>query len=539
MTKRKISSKKKLTVNDVRRSEILVNEYIANALSTRTELLSRMIEPEGGKDINKECGYPDSISVADFQAMYDREGLGSRVVSMWPEECWVQDPSIQENAETAQTDFELKWQHLEERFNLYHHMHQVDELSGIGQFGVMFIGFNDGLDLSQPVRGIQLTGARTGQRQENFDPESQSNPLAMTFIRTFSQSSVKVEKLEKDIKSPRYNEPVEYTIQFDDAKSHSHPVDGGSGKGVTVHWTRVIHVSEDGLTFSTPRQQKVWNRLLDCRKLLGGSAEMFWKGAFPGYSFETHPDLGDVELDVEGMREEFKSFSEGLTRYMALSGITAKSLSPQVAEPTQHIEIQLQLIGLSMRVPWRQLMGSEQGRLASDSDRKSFDKRIMRRRRKQLTPCLVKRMIDRLIILGILPIPEPPTTETEENCAEQVGGFFYKVVWPEIEQESQLEKANVGKVIVDVISRYLQSDAVQLISEQDLLVRVLGYSKEEADEIIQNAVGLLQLVDPVREANRQFDLAQSALDRQENERDEDDEGGDSTGERGPQDNPDR
>lgn len=473
-------------------SRVLFNELIGNTIRTRSQLLQRAMDPR--RDLNEECGYPDHISLEDYQQMYDREGIGSRVVAVWPRESWTQDPDINENEDSELTEFERAWRSLESRFNLFHYLARVDELSGIGSFGIILLGLNDGAsDLSQPVKGIELEGPRTGMRTS----DAQNNSLL--YVRVFGQSHVQVAETDADPTSPRYGQPNVYTVVVSDPNSNVQDESHEVGKTIRVHWTRVVHIADNRKSseiYGMPRMQQVWNRLMDLRKLLGGSAEMFWKGAFPGYSFETHPELGEVDVDISSLKKEFAEFSNGLNRFLATSGITAKSMAPQVADPEAHVLIQIRAIALTIEVPWRVFLGSEQAQLASDQDRDNFNKRIAVRREKYLTPNVVRPFVDRLILLGILPAPaDDPDSQLSDDLPTEVGSFNYEVVWPDVDKMSQKEQADWIKTITEAVARYIQSGMSQLIPEQVFLTRFLGLEDEEAEAILEEAEALLAALD--------------------------------------------
>lgn len=466
-------------------THLLMNRLLSNTISTRSKLFEQMIEPH--KDINFECGYPEDISIERYKMMFDREGIASRVVTVWPNECWSQDPEIYENQDSEETEFELAWQSLEVRHNLFHFLHRADELSGIGRFGIILLGLDDGLDLNQPVEGIEPTGAKAGSLTSKS-----LRTRRLTYVRVFDESCVKVSSVENDIRSPRYGQPLQYDVDFGDILSQ----DASTSVRSKVHWTRVIHVADNRKNseiYGTPRQQSVFNRLLDIRKLLGGSAEMFWKGAFPGYAFETQPDVELSPTDVTAMREEFAEFSTGLNRFLALSQMTAKSLAPQVESPEHHIEAQIKMLCASIKVPWRIFIGSEAAQLASEQDRRNFNTRIATRRTKYITPCLIRCFVDRLILLGILPMPvgdgsNQLNADDGLSPINSINSYAYTVDWPDLEVAEPKDKAEVAKILIEAISSYISSGANQIISEKMFLTRFLGMEETEADAILEEAL---------------------------------------------------
>lgn len=451
---------------------------IGNAMTLRDEWLRKIgiLDPPL-RDIDKECGYPpgDTIPLQNLKAMYDREGIANRVVGVYPESCWSVDPYVYETVQEEETEFEKRLGLIVEKNQLWHYLHRVDELSGIGRYGVLLLGIDDGSSsLSEPVDGIDPS---TGEADEGEKEERN-----LLYLMPYDESFVSICEWEKDWRSPRYMKPTLYEINIADPTIWS-----GTGTGARVsnppdqktekvHWTRIIHAADNCKSsdiFGVPRQQSVYNRLYDIRKIAGSSAEMFWKGGFPGYSFEVMPNTGDmmaVELDPEAMREEFEKFSNSLQRYMALVGVSAKSLAPQVADPSAHVNVQLMLIAITLGVPMRIFMGSEEGKLASTQDKGNWNGKVHYRMEKYLTPRLVRPTIDRLMAIGVLPTVEK-----------------YIVHWPDLNTQSNMEKAEVALKLTDSMGRYMSSGADQLMARKEYLTKIFEFTTEEADAIIESA----------------------------------------------------
>lgn len=442
---------------------------VSNATLLRRELLSRLLDPR--RDLNTECGYPEALSIDHYKIMYRREGLARRVVNVLPEECWSVSPEVYEGEKGSDTEFEKAWKRLEEKFHIFNYLERVDMLSGIGRYGVLLLGLDDGKPLNQPVDGIDETGQITavGKRK-------------LIYLRALGESVCQITKVQQDVKNPRFGYPTEYLINFVDSKDNPLPnATAASLISCNVHWTRIIHVVDNremSEVLGNPRMEAVFNRLLDVRKVLSGSGEMFWKGAFPGYSFEVNPDQQDAQMDSEKVKAEFEDFSNGLQRYMALTGVTAKSLSPQVADPKGHLEAQMDYIALSFGVPKRVLFGSERGELASSQDSRTWNKRLARRQNNYLTPMVIRPLVDRLLAFGIL----PPTQEMDED-----GAPVYKVDWPDLEGLTDQEKADIGARRTDAFAKYIAGNVEVMIAPEEYLVQVMGMTPEEAKAILKAA----------------------------------------------------
>lgn len=424
----------------------------------RSQFLTKLLDPR--RDIDTECGYPKDITAQQYRYLYDREGIAERIVSIFPSECWSTDPMVKENDDADESEFENQWDKLQHKLNIWHYLNRADEMSGIGSYGLLFLGIDDGKQLSEPADGIDETGNKVGAASHE-----------LLFMRVFDQSLVDVVSFEEDPANPRYGRPTIYSITF--ANPNDEDESNSSGTNVSVHWSRCIHLADNRKSseiFGVPRMQTVYNRLYDLRKLLGGSAEMFWKGAFPGMSFEVNPELGDVELDATALRAEFDNYSNGLQRYLALSGVQVKSLSPQVASPQAHIEAQMKAIAITLGIPLRIFMGSEQAQLASSQDKQTWNSRVAHRQSKYVGPLVIRPFVDRLIAFGILP-------DIEE----------YHIEFVDLSTPSDFDKAEVAGKQIEAVAKYVQSGADTLIPPMEFFTIIMGMTPEQAEAIIEAA----------------------------------------------------
>ncbi len=461
----------KLTANQKARKDAM-DSVVTNAHILRSKLLSSLLNP--GKDINLECGYPDTIEISAYKAMYKRNGAAKRVVRILPEETWAMPPEIFETEDANKTKFEEAWDALQEERRLFHYLQRIDVLSGIGEFGILLLGVGDGKELGLPVEGINpVTGEKTG-----------TSTHKLIYLKPFDQSTVKVVLRETEPASPRFGFPVTYTIDFEGVES----VNSKSSK--TVHWTRVLHVADGRETSEvngTPRMEPIYNRLLDIRKILGGSGEMFWKGGFPGLSFETQPDV--EELDIESVKDQVESYMSGLQRYFAMEGIIVKSLAPQVESPKEHIETNMRNIAISLGIPYRIFLGTEEAKLASSQDMRTWNKRLSQRQENYVSPYLIRPFVDRLIAFGMLP-------EVEE----------YTVKWPDLNAPTDEDKANVAKSLTEALSKYVAGGVDALIPPMEYLTMVLGFSQEEAKAIEKASMQFIGLEEEEEEDVEEEDI---------------------------------
>jgi hypothetical protein len=468
-------------------------ELVANAMMSRTQLMSSLMDPR--RDLNHECGYPETSQLTPqmYRNMFDRESVAARVVEVVPLETWKVQPSVFEDEDMdVETQFEQAWEEMtnglrgeswyqdEEGSPIWDALLRADVMSGVGSYGVLLLGADDGLPLNAPLE------PKPGRK--------------LLFLRVFDESLAQISAYEMDMGNPRYGKPTMYLLTFaDPAEVHS-----GQGQITTtesVHWSRVVHLADNlgsSELFGVPRMRPVFNNLHNLCKLYGGSAEMYWRGAFPGISLETHPQLGgDVEVDAAATRESMEQYMNGLQRYFSLMGMSAKSLAPQVVDPTPQINTQLEAICIKLGIPKRVFMGSERGELSSGQDKDTWDDRLRARQRMYVTPRLIVPFVDRCIVMGFLPEPEG-----------------YSVSWPDLSEANAIEQATNAGLITDAMSKYVGGSVDVLIEPKNFLTKVLHFTDEEAEEISEATTshveegGISQPVDEREEAMADLDIVE-------------------------------
>lgn len=461
---------KKFVINlrpAIERIERLTSTMLQDRVSFGNSLLDGDDEY---RNLNEECKYPDPITLDHLYEMYRRE-LGNRVVNVWPEETWATVPELVETDDPKDSPFETAFKELVDKLQLWYWFAKVDELSGIGRFGVLFKAYNDGNDPKTPLYTTDLYG--------KVDPKSVEPGLELMFLRAFDEKRVKIVETEKNKKSYRYGQPVFYELEMgtpDDASDVTgNNNQAGSSSWVKVHHTRCQHVAEStmgNLVYAVPRQEPVYNRLHDLRKVAGGSGEMFYRGAFPGISFEMLPELiAEGEFGTEEManlRDQVEQYMQGIRRYMSLRGMTAKSLTPQVADPSKHVEEHLRLLCATIKVPMRIFLGSEAGQMAGDQDQKNWNKRVGTRKRTYVTPFMIRPFVDLHIALGILPKPKK-----------------YEVRWSDPETVSDKDQADIVMKRATALLQYVSAGGETVYPIREWLVNEYGLTVQQAETVMK------------------------------------------------------
>lgn len=461
--------------NNKKKETVKKNKTIA--LSKQRQALLHMINTTGTQardalvrgrinrdiDMDHECRWPVTIKPQDYSDLFGRFSVAGRVVTLWPSECWVSPPVIyeKESAET-ETTIEKEWKALEDRLHVLSYIKRVDVLSGIGRYGIIFLGLNDleaGEKFTKPVDGFDSdTGKST----------SGSAKRELLYIRVFEETQATITKWEQDKSSSRYGQPVEYELQMYD------PSGTGKIQEEKVHWTRVVHITDNLLSsevFGEPRMKPVWNDLIDLRKLKGGASEGYWRACLSGTAWTLDKDLVDaltvVDSDTkDDIRDEIEEYYNSLQRDLFVEGYVPRDIAPKLIDPSPYATMLTKLICVRLEVPYNIFIG-EEGRLEGRQQRSAWLERVKGRQTNHLTPNVLMPVLERLQVVGVLSRSEEPL---------QVG-------WPERDSPTESDIASTAVNITKAMSLYVSGNVNQLMDEREYLSQVFKKTPEEIDAI--------------------------------------------------------
>lgn len=411
---------------------------------SRSELGAHLGKSFGTRrDLYKVLGYNKEPSFDDFYAKYKRQDIAKAVVDAPVLASWRLHPTIMENEEGTETNFETALAELMEESGAYHYLSRVDRISGIGRYAVLLMGFKDGRNLATEVRkGNQLL-----------------------YLQPYHEDNAQIESLEEDTKNARYGKPLIYKIKLNSPN-------GNKTDTVRVHHSRILHVSEGLLesdTYGSSRLEPVLNRLHDLELILGGSAEMFWRGAFPGVGLAAKEGayFSKDGQSLEALETEMDAYIHNMQRYFRVQDVEIHQMQTQVADPSMHVEIQLMAISASTGIPKRILSGSERGELASSQDETNWNTKMDERRTNYTAPMIIRPFLDRMIQVGILPTPSER----------------YKINWPDLFVPSQIGKSLVTKTKAEAIAIYANSLTAQSIVPKEIFLReILGFTEQQINQ---------------------------------------------------------
>lgn len=384
---------------------------------------------DGKRDIYNAAGYPKLLDYKrHYKPMYERGGIATRVVNAPADESWRRLPMIYEgkNAETGKTDSDFcnKWNEIAKHFNkrgLYHYLHRLDRVSGIGRFGVLYFGLAGDVDLKMPATGT----------------------ADLRYVTVLEEDSVSFGEINRDKNDPRFGMPETYKITVDNAFGIG---DGADSSAVMttleVHHSRVLHVAEDATTndlFGTPRLKAGYNYLINLMKILAGSGEAAWKLMDSGNLFTT---ADNYELPRPGteerkkLEEQVENHWNGLSRGLLAEGLTTMPMGGSVTDPTGLINNNVAMLSATIDMPQRILMGSERGELASSQDSKDWLESIEERQQNHVEPMILRPVVENFIAWGILPQPKD--------------GFGFK--WEKLVKPDRAEGANAASSMASALN---------------------------------------------------------------------------------------
>jgi uncharacterized protein len=421
-------------------------QTLTSTIVARANLAARLGQQYGGdRNVYQALGYKLLLDYEDFWIQYSRQDIAKAIIDRPVKATWQGQLELIESEDAQKTVFEKAWYDLNKKLKLRSLLARVDRLTGIGHYGVLLLGLDD----VNTIEGF-ANPVNTGKRN-------------LLYVKPFGENSAKIDSYETNPNNPRYGVPLFYNIQVADLAS-------GGSTTVKVHYTRVIHVLEDHLeseVMGIPKLEAVFNRLYDLEKLVGGDAEMFWRGARPGYQGNVDKDYSMTQTTKNDLKEQIEEYENGLRRILINEGIDLKALAQQIADPKSHFDVQIACISAVTGIPQRILSGSERGELASTQDTGEWKTYVQSRREDHAEPHIIRPFTDRLIELKVLPMPESGD---------------YKVDWLDLFSISEKERVEIGKSRANAIREYTTNPMAEgLVPPSLFLEKCLGFSQAEID----------------------------------------------------------
>jgi hypothetical protein len=426
-------------------NDLTLNNRQMETLFTALDSIRRGITGQnrayrGARDYNVVLGYPEVITNEQYDYWYRRSGLAARIIEQPCIDTWKKPPPVT----SASEEFVRAWETVVSKNRVWNALSRADRLSGIGEYGVLLLGFKTDSPLKAPVRKGELNAL---------------GPKGLLYLRPFSAMAADVSRMDDNRSSARYGLPLTYAIDVDGEHSQE------------VHWSRVLHIA-DGKTDSevrgTPRLRKVFNVLLDTMKVAGGVPEAAWLEMRRGLIFKTmegYRKTGD-EDDETGQKQQMEEFVHDLARVLFLEGIEPQNLGSQIPDPSGVWTMLKEILSVSTGIPQRILFGSAAGALASaEEDTQQWYSIVGDRQTNYAEPEILRPFIERLKGVGIL-----PPANYEIGVPDGDGNLS----WPALFEMSDLDKAQVADIKASAVQKLSNPATGQLPLTEDEVRSILG-----------------------------------------------------------------
>ena len=421
---------------------------------------------DGDRDLYQALGYSRTLTYQNYVAQYLRQDIARAVIDRPVNVSWSGPISLVESNEGKETELEKNWRKLERDLQLKSTFIRLDKLTGLGRYGVLLLGFDD------------------IQKIEDFIKPVTPGKRKLLYVRPLGESSAKIQSWGTDPGNDRYGKPLIYEIILLNPE-------GDESSTIRVHYSRLIHVVESAMeneTEGVPRLQPIFNRLQDLEKLLGGSAEMFWRGARPGYSGELDKDRTMSTTMWDDLQDQVDEYENNLRRILVADGLKLNSLAPQISDPKNHVDVQIMMISAETGIPKRVLSGSERGELASSQDAAEWIAFVQSRREGHVEPHIIRPFIDRMMEYGVLPKAKKE----------------YDIEWQDLFAVSEADRVKIGQIRATALKEYCTMPlAAEVMSPEAFFELCLGLSREKIELTKElNATSILR--DQITEAEERM-----------------------------------
>lgn len=392
-------------------------------------------------NIYLDFGYPLHLEFFNFWNMYRRFGIARRVVELYPDQTWLEDPIID-----GGSAFDRELEKLNKRLGLWRRLKGLDTRQRVGRYAGMFMRVRDNLSPDRPIES-PLSGSG-----------------ALLDMVPLYESQLEVSATQDDPKEDDFGMPTMYQFTSGTAGTRNEK----AGASFQIHPSRIVIASEDSDNsgiYGIPVLESIYNSLMDLRKVLGGGGEGFYKNAAQSIVFDLKDAAsakGNATL-LNKFNEQYDDFSQNRSRRaMWTPGMEAKVLDSNLVNPKEFAANPLMDVSAGANIPTALLVGNQEGRLAGDQDTKGFLSQVQARRTDFGTD-MVTDTLDWLIKWGLLPAAD------------------YTVEWPDAMAPSAGEKlGNAEKMATINKTQFESGGSVPFTGEE--IREGAGFEAEELPE---------------------------------------------------------
>ena len=334
------------------------------------------------RDTYEALGYTRGpILYEDAVARYKREGVLSRVIDAYPDAIWTRNPKVIDKRTSKLSE---EFHQIAHDTQLFHYLNRAERLAGLGKYSIVFLGFGDAStinDLRRPVKA----------------------PAKLNFVQAFGYGDCRIESITSSPSSKNFGLPEIYEISLNPA------IDTQNANVLYVHHSRILHIADGRLEneiHGCPLIERIHNYLDDLIKVSGGGAEAAWQASYKGIQWELDKSINLTQQEAEELKKEIEAFEHGMTRHVRTRGMKINQLGADQIDAGPMFNVVMSLIASATGIPLRILIGSEQGKLASEQDRANWAVRVMQRRKLHSEPKVLIPLLEKLVSAGVIKASE-------------------------------------------------------------------------------------------------------------------------------------
>jgi hypothetical protein len=214
-------------------------------------------------------------------------------------------------------------------------------------------------------------------------------------------------------------------------------------------------VAEDLLedeVYGRPRLKRVYNRLNDLEKIIGGGSEATWKVMDRGLQADVRDGFTGEGQTLDDLEAEIDEYMHKMRRFIRTQGVDIKELGSDVVDPSGLFNALISLVSAASFIPQRILIGSERGEMASTQDQENWAGVIESRQTSFAEPIILRALIDRLVWMGALPAP--------------VNGK-YTVTWPSLYKPTEAGQADLADKVASAIQKVAPNGQTDMVIDLD------------------------------------------------------------------------
>jgi len=345
----------------------------------------------GKRSLYDVFGYSKVLRFDDLLAKYHRQDIAARLLEAPSAAIWSNPPTVTATDES----WNIAWNNLIQRHNLFFVLNRLDNLAGLGRYSVLFVGFTG--------EGLKANYEKPISRG------SSTTPREVLYFQPYSEPAAHIVKVVGERSDPRFLMPELYDLKpfINQPAVPGQPTIAQAS--FRVHASRCLHIAEGALEdtlIGRPRLERLSNRLDDMEKISGGTAETYWLSGNRGMQANIDKEMDLTPDDEKALTDELEEYQHQLRRWIRTRGVEIKSLGENSPDPRGAFDVTLALLAGASGLPQRVMTGAEAGQLASAQDRANWAERIEERRKLFAEPIILWPLIKMLTEAGVLPQPE-------------------------------------------------------------------------------------------------------------------------------------